>query len=99
MRKSLMLAAVAVALSPALAVAQGATVGVAVGPPDEVITYIQREDIPTVRVQEEVVVGYALPPTVELRTVPSHTQYRYAYVNNKRVLVDPSTRKIIRIVE
>jgi hypothetical protein len=99
MRKSLMLAAVAVALSPALAAAQGATVGVAVGPPDEVITYVERNDIPSVRVQEDVVIGYALPPTVELRSVPSHTEYRYAVVNNKRVIVEPSTRKIIRIVE
>ena len=94
-----MLAAVAVALSPALAVAQGATVGVAVGPPDEVITYVERNDFPSVRVQEDVVIGYALPPTVELRSVPSHTEYRYAVVNNKRVIVEPSTRKIIRIVE
>jgi hypothetical protein len=36
---------------------------------------------------------------VELRAVPSHTEYRYAVVNNKRVIVEPSTRKIIRIVE
>jgi hypothetical protein len=99
MRKSLMLAAFAVAMSPALAVAQGATVGVAVGPPDEVVTYVQREQVPSVRVQEEVVVGHALPGTVELRSVPSHTQYGYAIVNDRRVIVEPSTRRVIRIIE
>lgn len=99
MRKSLMLAAFAVAVSPALAMAQGATVGVAVGPPDEVITYVERNEIPSVTVQEEVVVGRPLPRAVELRTIPSHNQYSYAVVNNRRVIVEPGTRRIIKIIE
>ena len=45
-------------------------------------------------VRERVVVGEPLPPTVELRTVPSHTEYRYAVVNDRRVIVEPRTRKV-----
>ena len=98
MRKLLL--ATAVALAPGVGLAQGVTVGVGVaGPPDEVVTYVQREQVPSVTVQEDVIVGRALPPAVELRSVPSSTEYRYAVVNNKRVIVEPSTRKIIRIIE
>src|SRR3954466_10815378 len=61
----------------------GGTVGAAVGAaaeiPNAVITSVPRG--PSVRVQEQVVVGEPLPPTVELRTVPRHKEYRYAIVN------------------
>jgi hypothetical protein len=50
-------------------------------------------------VQERVVVGEPPPPTVELRTVPRYTEYRYAVVNDQRVIVDPRTRRVIRIID
>jgi hypothetical protein len=77
----------------------GSTVGMAAEPPNEVVTYVQREEVPSVAVQEPVVVGQALPATVELRTVPQHTEYRYAVVNNQRVIVEPKTRKVIKVIE
>ena len=76
----------------------GAAVGAAVEIPNAVITSIPRNE-PSVMVRERVVVGEPLPPTVELRTVPSHTEYRYAVVNDRRVIVEPRTRKIIRIID
>ena len=77
----------------------GAVVGNAAEPPREVITYVQREPLPSVAVQERVVVGEPLPTTVQLRAVPSHTEFSYAVVNNQRVIVEPKTRKVIKIVE
>jgi hypothetical protein len=81
----------------------GGTVGAAVGLgleiPNAVITSVQGERAPSVTVRERVVVGEPLPPTVELRTVPSHTEYRYAIVNDRRVIVEPRTRKIIKIID
>jgi Protein of unknown function (DUF1236) len=81
--------------------AVGGTVGAAVGLgleiPNAVITSIPRER--SVIVREQVVVGEPLPPTVELRTVPSHTEYRYAVVNDRRVIVEPRTRKVIKIID
>src|SRR3954453_16640691 len=77
----------------------GAAVGAAVEIPNAVITSVQAERVPSVRVQERVVVGEPLPPTVELRTVPRYTEYRYAVVNDRRVIVEPRTRKIIRILD
>jgi len=77
----------------------GAAVGAAVEIPNAVITSIQAERAPSVVVREQVVVGEPLPPSVELRTVPSHTEYRYAVVNDRRVIVEPRTRKIIKIID
>ncbi|MFN3658462.1 MAG: DUF1236 domain-containing protein [Pseudolabrys sp.] len=80
----------------------GAGVGGAVGavaePPQGVVTYVERERAPSVTVQERVVVGEALPATVELRAIPEHTEYRYAIVNNQRVIVEPRTRKVVKII-
>jgi hypothetical protein len=76
----------------------GAAVGAAVEIPNAVITSIPERE-PSVTVRERVVVGEPLPPTVELRTVPSHTEYRYAVVNDRRVIVEPRTRKVIKIID
>ena len=75
----------------------GGTVGAAVEPPPEVRTYVMEERIPSVAVQEQIVVGQPLPSTVMLRPVPQHQQYAYAVVNNERVIVDAGTRKVIKI--
>ena len=63
------------------------------------ITSIQGERVPSVIVQERVAVGEPLPPTVELRPVPRYSEYRYAVVNDRRVIVDPRTRRVIRIID
>src|SRR5262249_30818415 len=67
----------AVALWPALAGAQTTTVIETTGaaPPDEVVTYVQRERIPSVRVQGDIGVGFTVPNTVELRAVPRPDTY------------------------
>ncbi len=67
----------------------------------EVRTYVTREnwrsvDAPT---GTSIVVGSELPSTIELRTVPRVERYRAAVVGGRTVLVDPSTRRIVRIIE
>src|SRR5207237_4601184 len=76
----------------------GGTVGAAMEIPNAVITSIPRGERSVV-VQERVVVGEPLPPSVELRVVPNHTEYRYAVVNDRRVIVEPRTRKVIRVID
>lgn len=82
--------------------AVGGTVGAAVGLgleiPNAVISSIPPRG-PSVTVRERIVVGEPLPPAVELRTVPSHTEYRYAVVNDRRVIVEPRTRRVIKIID
>jgi hypothetical protein len=81
----------------------GGTVGAAVGLgleiPNAVITSIAADRAPSVTVRERVVVGEPLPEAVELRPVPSHTEYRYAVVNDRRVIVEPRTRRVIKIID
>jgi hypothetical protein len=90
----------ATVLWPMLATAQTAvieTTGAA--PPDEVVTYVRRESIPSVRVDGSVGVGFTLPGAVELRTIPRHDDYSYAIVNDRRVIVEPRTRRVIRVID
>jgi hypothetical protein len=77
----------------------GGTVGLAAEPPPAVITYAERESIPSVRVTERVVVGQPLPATVQIRTVPQHDDYAVAVVNEKRVIVNPRTRVVVRVID
>jgi hypothetical protein len=75
----------------------GAAVGAAVEIPNAVITGLPRDR--SVVVRERVVVGEPLPPAVELRPVPQHTEYGYAVVNDRRVIVEPRTRRVVRIID
>ncbi len=100
-------AAVGGPVGAAVGAAVGGTVGAAgdvahavlAPPPPPVITYVEREDIPSVTVEHEVVVGKPLPESVEVHVVPEHRQYAYAIVNHKRVIVDPRTRTVIQVIK
>ncbi len=67
----------------------------------EVRTYVTRENWRSVDVPSgtTIAVGSELPSTVELRTVPKVEKYRVTVVNGRTVLVDPGTRKIVRVIE
>ena len=89
--------------------AAGAIVGGTVGaasdaatavfaPPPPVVTYVEREDIPSVTVEHEVRVGQPLPETVVVHRVPKY-EYEYAVVNHRRVIVEPKTRRVVKIIE
>ncbi|WP_291844745.1 DUF1236 domain-containing protein [Bradyrhizobium sp.] len=82
--------------------AVGGTVGAVVGAgleiPNAVFSAVPRGE-PSITIRERVVVGEPLPETVVLRPVPSYTEYRYAVVNDQRVIVDPRTRRVIRVID
>lgn len=46
----------------------------------------------------ELNVGTALPGTVELHEIPN-VKYRYVVVDDRTVVVDPGTRKVIKIIQ
>src|SRR5262249_49077774 len=50
-------------------------------------------------VREEIVVGRPLPRTVHVYTIPRHRDYVYAYVNERRVLVEPRPPRGGRSIE
>jgi hypothetical protein len=80
----------------------GAIVGTAIDPPPrKVVTYVQEQPMPsdTVVVRERVVVGQPLPETVVVTPVPDNPKYAYAVVNHERVIVEPSSRKVIQVID
>lgn len=67
--------------------------------PDTVTTYVTEQPIEDTTVDVDVAVGTALPDSVVIKNVPDHDDYGYAVVNKKRVIVEPKTRKVVKIVE
>jgi len=62
--------------------------------------YVVKDTRPSVVVQGyEVRTGAVLPPTVTFYDVPNVERYRYAYINNHRVIVDPQTREVVEVIE
>jgi len=65
--------------------------------------YVVRERVPSYRYSDEFVVGAVLPESgVTYYDVPADyhvTGYRYTYVNDHAVLIDPRTRRIVQIID
>src|SRR5215213_2506555 len=65
--------------------------------------YVVRQNVPSYRYQEEVRVGAVLPSSgVTYHEVPAEygvRNYRYTRVNNRIVLVEPSTHRVVQIIE
>jgi hypothetical protein len=65
--------------------------------------YVVRERVPSYRYSDEFRVGAVLPESgVTYYEVPADyhvTGYRYTYVNDHAVLVDPRTRRIVQIID
>ncbi|MBB3233400.1 DUF1236 domain-containing protein [Phyllobacterium endophyticum] len=79
----------------------GAVVGTVLAPPPrEVVTYVEQQPIPEeeVVVREKIVVGKPLPETVRVVPIPDDPKYAYAVVNKQRVIVDPSNRTVVRVI-
>jgi Protein of unknown function (DUF1236) len=43
-------------------------------------------------------IGETLPEEVDLHLIPNHETYRYAVVNDHRVIVDAASRRIVYVV-
>jgi len=87
--------AIAIALASSYAYAQDTVVI-----PDTVTTYVTQQpaDEGTV-IEGDVTVGTALPDSIVIKNVPDDDSYAYAVVNKKRVIIEPKTRKVVKIVE
>ena len=81
------------------------TVGGILGVGDEprFRTYVVEQRLPSYRYEQDFRVGAVLPQEgITYYEVPGeyHVQgYRYAYVNDHAVLVDPRTRRIVQIID
>ncbi|MCR4268693.1 DUF1236 domain-containing protein [Nitratireductor sp. ZSWI3] len=66
-------------------------------PPPAVRTYVETNTFDPVYLEGEVVIGATLPETVEVHEIPDY-EYRYVYVNEQPVLVEPQTREIVYVL-
>lgn len=66
-------------------------------------SYVEERHVPSYRYEREVRVGEDLPPAgVTYYEVPREygvTRYRYTVVNDRTVLVDPSTHRIVQVID
>lgn len=83
---------------PSYALGQSVEVEVQ-SPPREVRELVIKQKRPSVSVESEITVGTALPDTIEVYPVEGHTTYSYTIVNDRRVIVDPGTRKVIEVID
>ncbi|MBX4928450.1 hypothetical protein ABID08_001571 [Rhizobium binae] len=67
--------------------------------PGEVRTYVMEQNTPSVVYDGEITVGATLPDTVEVHTVPNVDGYGYTVINERRVIVEPETHRVIQVLE
>jgi len=66
--------------------------------------YVVKERVKPVTIKERVTVGATLPADVTLTTVPevwgpSFSRYRYVYSDDRVMLVEPSSRRVVQVIE
>lgn len=102
--KRIILASVTALALAAPAYAQTTTITIEPEQRTKIKQYVMEKKMKPVTVQEEIRVGATLPSSVELHAVPADwgpglTRYRYVYSGDDIVLVEPSSRKVIQVIE
>ena len=84
-----------------LAAAGGAILGAGLGANAEVeektVTYVRQNPVEPVYLTGEVAQGAGIPEEIEVYTVPE-SDYAYLNVNEIPVVVDPESRRIVRVI-
>ncbi|RWB93718.1 MAG: DUF1236 domain-containing protein [Mesorhizobium sp.] len=99
MGKQLTLAAAGILLLVGVSVA--AAQDVIIQPEQDTVIreYVKKKPVASLSLPGvELNIGTALPETVELYEVPD-VQYRYVVIEGRTVLVDPGTRKIVKVYD
>lgn len=100
--KCLVISTIAIALLAPHAMAQ--TIVVAPEQRTIIRDYVVKEKVRPYKLQSRVIVGSTLPADVELAPVPetwgpSFRSYRYIYTGDDVVLVDPSDRRVVHVID
>ena len=100
--KTLCIAGFAAALLTTQALAQA----VVIAPEQRTLIkeYVVKEKVRPHKLQSRVTIGATLPADVELAPVPetwgpTFRSYRYVYTGDDVVLVDPTSRRVVQIIE
>jgi hypothetical protein len=105
MKRTLLMAFTALSITAGTqAFAQTAVIEISPEQRTTIREYVVRQKPRSVTIQGDVRIGAPLPADVALVAVPGewgpqYSKYRYVYWNNRVVLVDPSNRHVVHIVE
>jgi hypothetical protein len=105
MKRTLLIAFTALSITAGTqAFAQTAVIEISPEQRTTIREYVVKQKPRSVTIQGDVRVGAPLPGDVALVAVPSewgpqYSRYRYVYWNDRVVLVDPSNRHVVHIVE
>src|SRR4030095_4353057 len=93
-------------LAPALLSTRALAQAVVIAPEQRTMIkeYVVKEKVRPFKLQSRVTVGATLPADVELAPVPetwgpTFRSYRYVYTGDDVVLVDPSSRRVVQIID
>ena len=75
----------------------GATVGHKVAPPGEVKTYVTTQTTTPTRYSGDIEVGKPIEGDVAWQGVPNYPKYSWANLNDKRVVIDNDTHKVVDV--
>ena len=84
--------------------APAASVTIAPEARTKIKTYVTEKKVKPITVKEKIVIGSTLPADVELLAVPADwgpdvAKFRYVYTDNHVALVEPSSRRIVQIID
>jgi hypothetical protein len=115
MKRSLLAAVAIATLVSGSALAQSTTVtttspggaaSVTIAPEQrtKIKQYVVQQKVKPVTVKEKIVMGSTLPADVELLAVPDDwgpgfSRYRYIYSDNHVALIEPSSRRVVQIID
>lgn len=68
--------------------------------PDDADQYVTEQPYDdTVTYDDDFTEGEALPDTVVIRKMPNHDDLGYVVTNKRRIIVEPRTRKVIKVYD
>jgi hypothetical protein len=79
----------------------GAVVGAAIDPPPrEVVTYVEAQPAPPtpVVIQQPIVVGKPIPADVVVTPIPDNPKYAYTVVNDRHIIVEPQSHRVVQVL-
>jgi hypothetical protein len=84
--------------------APAASVTIAPEQRTKIKTYVTEKQVKPITMREKLAVGATLPADVELAAVPADwgpqlTSYRFVYTGNNIAFVEPSSRRVVHIIE
>jgi hypothetical protein len=82
----------------------GASITIAPEQRTKIKSYVVEKNVRPITVKERIAVGATLPADVELVAVPADwgpqlSSYRYVYTDNRIALVEPSSRRVVQVIE